>query len=180
MRGSLLLAAFGLGLAGCATGAGDGGYIEEGPTSAEADLRDSSGRQVGTAMLSHADGGLRIRIDATALPPGPRAAHIHTTGLCQSPDFSSAGPHWNPTDRAHGSQNPQGPHHGDLPNLLVGTDGRGSLEYLIPAARLSGTGGALLDSDGAAVVVHQSADDYRTDPSGNAGGRIACGVIRAR
>lgn len=179
MRGSLFLATIGLGLAGCATsGAVDDWPADQGPVSASADLRDFTGRSVGSATLSEANGGLRIRIDVTALPPGPRAAHIHTTGQCQGPDFSSAGPHWNPTNRAHGSQNPQGPHHGDLPNLMVGTDGRGSLEFVIPGASLAGPDPVLLDSDGAAVVIHESTDDYRTDPSGNAGGRIACGVVQ--
>lgn len=111
------------------------------------------------------------------MPPGTYGAHVHTTGRCDPPDFASAGPHWNPTGQQHGKNNPRGMHKGDLPNLMVGTDGRGSFEFTIPRASISGGAMRMLDADGAALVVHQSADDYRTDPSGNSGGRIACGVL---
>jgi Cu-Zn family superoxide dismutase len=109
---------------------------------------------------------------------GTYAAHVHTVGACTAPDFTSAGPHWNPTGAQHGRNNPAGMHKGDLPNLSVGTDGRGSLEFLIAGAALRGGAAPLLDADGAAVVIHAQADDYRTDPAGNAGARIACGVLR--
>jgi Cu-Zn family superoxide dismutase len=100
---------------------------------------------------------------------------VHTTGLCDAPDFTTAGPHWNPTAMKHGTMNPQGPHEGDLPNLIVGTDGRGTLGITIPGATMAG----LFDTDGSALVVHAGADDLMTDPSGNSGGRIACGVLVA-
>jgi Cu-Zn family superoxide dismutase len=100
------------------------------------------------------------------------------TGECDSPDFSRAGAHWNPSGRLHGSENPQGPHLGDIPNLVVGSDGRGMVEFTIAGAQLESGAHRLLDDDGAAVVIHADADDYRTDPSGNSGARIACGVLR--
>ncbi len=112
------------------------------------------------------------------MSPGSYGAHLHAVGRCDPPGFESAGPHWNPTGQKHGKDNPAGMHKGDLPNLLVGTDGRGSFEYTIPNAGLSGMlPNRLIDGDGAAVVIHASADDYRTDPSGNSGARIACGVL---
>jgi Cu-Zn family superoxide dismutase len=166
-----------LGLSACSTdGSGDGVAARDG-SGAVTELRDSSGRSVGTATVTQSGDALRVRIVGTAVPQGVHGAHIHTTGACDAPDFTSAGPHWNPTGRLHGTQNPQGPHLGDMPNLLVGTDGRGTLEFVIPAGRLEGGDRALLDEDGASVVVHAAADDYRTDPSGNSGARIACGVL---
>jgi Cu-Zn family superoxide dismutase len=118
-----------------------------------------------------------VRIEAAGLRPGTYGAHVHAVGRCDPPDFASAGPHWNPTGQQHGSQNPQGAHKGDLPNLMVGADGRGSVELVIPGVSLRGSRAPMLDADGAALVVHERADDYRTDPTGNSGGRIACGVF---
>jgi Cu-Zn family superoxide dismutase len=109
---------------------------------------------------------------------GAYGAHIHTTGRCDGPGFESAGGHWNPTDHQHGKDSPRGMHKGDLPNLLIGADGRGTMEVTIPQASIGGPVNRLLDADGAALVIHASADDYRTDPSGNSGARIACGVFR--
>jgi Cu-Zn family superoxide dismutase len=129
------------------------------------------------ASVREQNGGLRVRIEATGLRAGTYGAHLHTTGRCDAPDFASAGPHWNPTAAQHGAQNPRGTHKGDLPNLSVGADGRGTVEYLIAGATISGSGLALLDADGTALVLHERPDDYRTDPSGNSGARIACGVI---
>lgn len=147
-------------------------------TSATADLRDPSGRSMGTATLSQVGDGVRLAVEGTALPMGAHGIHIHQTGACAAPDFASAGPHWNPSRRQHGKDNPAGMHRGDLPNILIGANGAGSLEYIIPTTRLAGTPLSILDADGAALVVHAAADDHRTDPSGNSGGRIACGVFR--
>jgi Cu-Zn family superoxide dismutase len=91
--------------------------------------------------------------------------------------LQAQGGHWNPTNRQHGKNNPAGMHVGDLPNLLVGTDGRGSLEINLPGASIAGGAASMLDADGASIVIHQSPDDYRTDPAGNSGARIACGVF---
>ena len=142
---------------------------------ATAMLRTGTGVDVGRASVTEVAGGLRYILDVKGLPAGTHGAHIHTTGLCDGPDFTTAGGHWNPTTMKHGSMNPQGPHEGDLPNLIVGTDGRGTLGITVPGATMAG----LLDTDGAAIVVHAAADDLMTDPSGNSGGRIACGVFNA-
>lgn len=141
-------------------------------------LRDASGRAVGTATVAQVGDSLRVTIAGAGLPQGAHGAHIHTTGLCQAPAFETAGPHWNPTGRQHGKDNPAGMHKGDLPNLTIDQSGRGSIEYVVEGASLTGAGARLLDADGAAVVVHATDDDYRTDPSGNSGGRIACAAFR--
>jgi len=120
-----------------------------------------------------------VRVAATGLPPGPHGAHLHAVGRCDPPDFSSAGPHWNPTNRQHGTDNPAGPHMGDMPNLTAAQDGSGTIDFTVRGATMQGGQQALLDADGAALVIHADADDYRTDPSGNSGGRIACAVIGA-
>ena len=140
---------------------------------ATATLQDASGTAKGTATVSEAGGDLRVQVQATGLPQGTHGIHVHATGTCSPPDFTSAGPHWNPTDKAHGTEDPDGYHLGDLPNIDIGADGNGSLEYTIS----SGTFAQLFDGDGAAVVIHAKADDYRTDPSGDSGDRIACGVL---
>ena len=121
-------------------------------------------------------GGLRITATAAGLPPGPHGFHVHTTGKCDAPGFTTAGGHLNPMGKMHGTDNPMGSHLGDLPNLIVRADGTASL-----SRRLSGDAAtltsALFDADGTAIVVHAGPDDYKTDPSGNSGARIACGVL---
>ena len=142
---------------------------------ARAVLGAADGAPRGRALLREAsDGSLVVRVEAEGLPPGPHGVHLHTVGRCDAPDFQTAGAHWNPTNRQHGRDNPQGAHQGDLPNLDIGSDGRGTLDFSVSGATLN----QLLDADGAAVVVHADADDYRTDPSGNSGGRIACGIVQ--
>jgi Cu-Zn family superoxide dismutase len=145
---------------------------------ARADVRNVLGESKATVTASQLGDTIRVRVEAMGMPRGTYAAHVHAIGLCNPPDFTSAGPHWNPTGAQHGKNNPAGMHKGDLPNLTVGPDGRGSMEYAIPASMLVGGPNALLDADGAAVVIHAQADDYRTDPAGNAGARMACGVFR--
>ena len=163
------------GLSGCATDKAEMGTVTPGGGTAVASLRTATNADAGRATATEVEGGLRVSLDASALPPGTHGAHIHMVGRCDAPDFTTAGGHWNPTSKQHGTMNPAGPHEGDLPNLIVGTDGRGTLAITIPGATLAG----LLDTDGSAMVVHASADDLRTDPSGNSGGRIACGVFQA-
>lgn len=142
-------------------------------TRATAMLHTASGADAGRATATEVAGGLRFSLDVKGLPPGTHGAHVHTIGACDAPDFTTAGGHWNPTGMKHGSMNPKGPHEGDLPNLIVGTDGRGTIGMTVPGATMAG----LLDTDGSAIVVHAGADDLMTDPSGNSGGRIACGVF---
>ena len=176
----LLMGAAGVAaLTGCMANDGRVSPMDDGAAmaSASADIRDSTGRSIGTATASQSGDSVRVSIQGTAMPQGAHGAHIHMAGSCVAPAFTSAGDHWNPTGQRHGKDNPQGMHMGDLPNLLIGTDGRGTLEYTIPGARLSGGPMPFLDGDGAAIVIHASADDYRTDPSGNSGARIACGVF---
>jgi superoxide dismutase, Cu-Zn family len=169
----------GLAVAGCVPNGsvGDAGGPPPGAAQAGARLLDSGGRQLAVASAVQLNDGLRISVSANGLRPGSYGLHVHSVGRCDAPDFTSAGPHWNPTMRQHGSQNPQGTHRGDLPNLIVGANGQGEIAFTIPEARLSGGVGGMLDADGAAVVLHAGPDDYRTDPSGNSGARIACGVF---
>lgn len=165
-------------LAGCqAANNQEPASVEPPPRSASAQLRDVSGRTVAAASADETGDALRVRIEAAGLGVGVYGVHLHSAGRCERPSFESAGPHWNPANREHGRDNPRGQHLGDLPNLLVGTDGRGSLEFTIPGAALAAGDRRLFDADGAAIVLHARPDDYRTDPSGNSGTRIACGVI---
>lgn len=142
-----------------------------------ATLRDAQGKTVGTAEIREATNGLMLTVAVTGLTPGPRGIHIHATGRCDAPDFSSAGGHWNPTSRQHGHDNPMGAHAGDLPNILVGADGTGSITAPVSGGMLMSGSSALMDGDGASIVLHAAADDMRSDPSGNSGARIACGVF---
>ncbi|MEP9402855.1 superoxide dismutase family protein [Sphingomonas sp. VNH70] len=171
LRAALLTSLAATALAGCATTAG----TTAGGRTATAPLRTAAGADVGTVTATQTPEGIRVTIDARGMPAGTHGAHVHTTGRCDGPDFTTAGGHWNPTSKQHGTSNPMGPHGGDAPNLTIGADGTGSLTVTLP----SGTMDGLLDADGAAFVIHANADDYRTDPSGNSGGRIACGVFAA-
>lgn len=142
---------------------------------AEAILKTADGTTVGRVTATAQGGGILIAVEGTGMPPGTHGAHVHTVGRCDAPDFTTAGGHWNPSTRQHGTANPAGPHGGDLPNLTVATDGTGKLTGTLP----SGTMAGLLDADGSAFVIHAAADDLKTDPSGNSGARIACGVFVA-
>ena len=146
--------------------------------SASAPILSRAGRNLAQATATQIGDSIRIRLAATSLPAGAYGAHIHAVGRCDAPDYASAGPHWNPTGQEHGRSNPRGMHKGDLPNLTAGVDGTGVLEITIPGAWLAGGPAPMLDGDGAALVIHERPDDYRTDPSGNSGARIACGVFR--
>jgi Cu-Zn family superoxide dismutase len=144
-------------------------------------LIGASGQPVGTVRAWQTAGGLTFRIDAQGLPHGVHGIHVHSVGRCDPPDFASAGPHWNPASRKHGLNNPAGPHAGDLPNVEVAANGVLAATVTLPGANVlapPGAPGALLDADGAALVLHANADDLATDPSGNSGARIACAVIQ--
>lgn len=140
-------------------------------------MRDAQGRDLGTVTLTESAQGIAVAGTLRGLPPGVHAIHVHTAGKCEAP-FESAGGHWNPTSRQHGAQNPQGPHFGDLPNVTVAADSSVAVQVTTPGGTLRGAN-AVLDPDGAAVLVHAKADDNRSDPAGNAGARVACGVIGA-
>lgn len=143
-----------------------------------APIMNASGREVGIAEVGHDSEGLMVAVDINGLPPGRYAVHLHAVGRCDAPTFESAGPHWNPTRTHHGIEGPDGGHLGDLPNLAINANGRGFYRFTIGNAMTAGRGNAIMDADGAAIVIHAGEDDYRTDPAGNSGGRIACGVLR--
>jgi Cu-Zn family superoxide dismutase len=144
---------------------------------AAARLLDAAGREVGTAMLTQVGAAVRVVVTVQGLPPGPHAVHVHEVGRCEAPGFDSAGGHFNPHGRQHGALNPLGMHAGDLPNLTVRPDGTGRLEAATEALTLAAGATSVFDPDGSALVVHAGPDDFRTDPAGNSGPRIACGVI---
>jgi Cu-Zn family superoxide dismutase len=144
---------------------------------ASAELRDPSGQVVGTATFSQVGNDVRVVLTVRGLRPGTSAVHIHEVGRCDPPGFTSAGGHFNPQQRQHGLLNPDGPHAGDLPNLTVDTDGTGRLETTSERFSLDAAPTSLLDADGSALVIHGAPDDFKTDPTGNSGARIACGVI---
>lgn len=163
----------------CATASdGSSGTVPAAPT-AHAKLAAGDGSPGGTVTVTQAGDGLHVLVKAQGLTPGIHAVHIHTTGVCTGPDFTSAGGHWNPTGHQHGKDNPQGMHMGDMPNMLAGSDGAGEMEYVVHGGMISGGATPMLDADGAAVVIHAQADDNKSDPAGNAGGRVACGVLSA-
>jgi Cu-Zn family superoxide dismutase len=144
-----------------------------------AELRDANNQVVGTATFSEQPaGGVQVRADVRNLPPGNHGIHIHEVGRCDPPDFMSAGAHFNPTTKQHGLQNPQGHHAGDLPNLTVGADGTARFDQIDRDVTLGSGTTSLFDADGSSLVIHANPDDEMTDPSGNSGGRIACGIIR--
>ena len=163
-----------LALVGCGGGEETRGAM---PT-AVAELMDASGRDVGTAHFSEDGGGVRLLLEVHGLTAGQKGVHIHETGSCEAPDFKSAGAHFNPAGKQHGTENPQGPHAGDLPNIEVKEDGTGRLDATTDRVTLGEGTGSLFDPDGSALVVHAAPDDYKTDPSGSSGDRIACGLIR--
>jgi Cu-Zn family superoxide dismutase len=140
-------------------------------------FRNAAGDRVGLATLSDSGGTLRLGLSASELSPGPHGLHFHAQGTCTPPDFASAGPHFNPEGRKHGRLNPEGPHLGDLPNLVAGPDGSADTSFVVPNELAAPGPHSLLQPGGTAIVIHAKADDERTDPSGDSGDRVACAVI---
>jgi len=148
-----------------------------GGETARADVRDAEGNSLGVVELEDTTFGVILSGTLTGLSPGEHGFHVHETGLCEPPAFESAGSHFAPTGRRHGFHDPDGPHAGDLRNLVVSEDGSATVDAADSLVTLRRGASALLDGDGSVLVVHTDPDDYRTQPSGNSGDRIACGVI---
>jgi len=148
------------------------------PPVAVAHLSDSGGRVVGNAVFLQDGGNVRILLDVVGVTPGSKAVHIHEVGQCDAPSFESAGAHFNPDTMQHGIGTRRGPHAGDLPNVVIDTTGKGHLEFTNKHVNVKGKGThSLLSGKGTALVLHAEADDMRTDPEGESGARLACGVI---
>jgi Cu-Zn family superoxide dismutase len=137
-----------------------------------APLQNGEGKVMGQVTLRSGIDGLAGKIEVKGLTPGAHGMHVHAVGKCGGDGFSAAGGHLNPTGKAHGLENPMGAHMGDLPTLQVGEDGKATAYFTV-----KGKIGDLLDIDGAAFVVHAGPDDQKTDPSGNSGARVLCGVF---
>ena len=144
---------------------------------ATATLNDVANTTIGTATFVDTPAGLLVTVTVTGLGIGMHGAHLHAVGSCVPPQFSSAGPHFNPSNRQHGFRNPAGRHAGDMPNIISPPAGQHRVQFILDDVRLTGRGG-LMDSDGASLVIHTAADDHTTDPEGDSGGRFACGVIK--
>ena len=142
------------------------------------ELKDAQGKSVGTAIIWEEKEGVGIQLNLTGLPPGEHALHFHQNPSCEAPDFKSAGPHFNPEGKKHGLQNPEGHHAGDMNNFTVGENGKAKYRTQNKDVTLGTGNNSLFSNGGTAIVIHAKADDMKTDPAGNAGDRIACGVIK--
>lgn len=148
---------------------------------AKADIVDAQGQKIGVATFKEARHGVKLHLKVSGLTPGEHGFHIHAVGKCEGPGFQTAGGHFNPYGRQHGLQNPQGAHVGDLPNLEVNRRGKGKVTTILVGVTLEeGPAHSLFGPEGTAIVIHASPDDYVTDPTGNSGPRVACGVIERR
>jgi len=169
---SVLAAALGIAVAGTA-----GVASAQDASAATAVMKDGAGRTVGTAAFVQTSGGVRLSLQVNGLTPGNHGIHVHAVGQCDATAFTSAGAHFNPESHQHGLSNPAGPHAGDLSVLVVGSNGQATYTVTSPRVTLGAGPESLFDADGSALVIHADNDDQVTDPTGNSGDRIACGVL---
>ena len=141
-------------------------------------VKDAAGKDVGTIKIKAIATGVELILNLHGLPAGEHAIHFHQNAKCEAPDFKSAGPHFNPDSKQHGLENPQGPHAGDMPNFTVDAKGASTASVVAPGVTLDDGPHSVFTGGGTALVIHEKVDDLKTDPTGNAGGRIACGVIK--
>jgi Cu-Zn family superoxide dismutase len=141
-------------------------------------LSDAKGKSVGTAKLEADPGGVKITLAVKGLPAGDHAIHVHEAAKCEGPDFKSAGGHFNPEHKKHGTDNPEGPHAGDMPNFTADAKGGSTASVVAPGVTLDDGPHSVFTGGGTALVIHEKADDMKTDPAGAAGNRIACGLIK--
>ena len=145
----------------------------------QVELKDAQGKSVGTAIIwdHNPGGGVGIELKLHDLPPGEHALHFHQNAKCEAPDFKSAGPHFNPDGKKHGLENPEGHHAGDMKNFTVDANGKAKFRTADKDVNLGDDSHSLFSNGGTAIMIHAKGDDMKTDPAGNAGDRIACGVI---
>lgn len=150
------------------------------PASAHADIVNELGAKIGSAQFTAAAHGVRVAVEITHIPPGEHGIHIHAVGKCDPPTFASAGGHFNPTNAHHGVNNAQTPHPhlGDMPNLTADKEGNAKADFVLAGVTLADGPDSLFHEGGTAIVIHAKPDDLRSDPSGNSGNRIACGIIQ--
>jgi Cu-Zn family superoxide dismutase len=146
----------------------------------ETTVHDAEGKDIGIVKLTQLEQGVKIDLQVRNLPPGQHAFHVHEVGKCKGPDFKSAGDHFSPSERKHGFNTAGGPHAGDMPNLIVKSDGTVNIEMINSNVTLTKGANSLLKPGGTSLVIHSEPDDHITQPAGNAGDRIACAEIKAK
>ena len=177
MRSEQICTAFFIILATSCDNENGGAPASDHAAMAQAAIKNAQGDVVGNATFTDAGQGVTVDLRVSGLTAGEHGIHIHESGACEGPEFKSAGEHFNPGNKHHGAMNPQGKHAGDLGNITVAADGTGSKQETLSELKLGPGDNSLLRAGGTSILIHADPDDGRTDPSGNSGARIACGVI---